>query len=359
MTDAPLPDHVLDFLSEAIDAATEGLPAPSSANLTQEEVELVEEILADMRPVESGDIEAIPFSEDPIAVRLGLVASPPPVAINPAAVSAALGGQDPTVLQRQLSDYGHEVDQTWLSELLAGTLSDVPPHLLRTIAAVLDTEPGELAASHIEPYPAAHVAGLKAELDEPWQIHIHDDEVHLASPEHRLGVLVAHVASVDNLDALNIRRAAWELLTTRWIRHSACVVMSPADNYACIVIDAIDCQPHQHAPTGVLTYGPPLVPGHVVEVLAEYAARFRVTWTPPPPLADDTLSERLIPDDAIDGVEDVLTGRYDEPKRSAFAAVRDLLVQSPAAAWETVVRDLDNPDDPDSVDAALETPMTS
>ena len=359
MTDAPLPDHVLNYLSEAVDAATEDLPAPSAAHLTPDEVELAEAILADMAPVERGDIEPIPFSEDPIAVRLGLVSSPPPVAINPAAVSASLRGQDLTVLERQLSDYGHEVDQAWLSELLAGTLSDVPPHLLRTIAAVLDTEPGELAASHIEPYPVAHVAGLEAEVDEPWQIHIHDDEVHLASPEHRLGVLVAHVASADNLDALNVRRAAWELLTTRWIRHSACVVMSPADNYSCIVIDAIDCQPHQHAPTGMLTYGPSPVPGHIVDVLADYADRFRVTWTPPPTLADDTLRERLIPDDAVEGVEAVLTGRYDEPKRGAFAAVRDLLVGSPAASWETVVRDLEDPGDPDLVDAALETLMNS
>ena len=359
MTDAPLPDHLRDYLSAAIDAATDGLPAPSAANLTAEEAELANAILADMRPTEPGDIDPIPFPEDPIAVRLGLVASPPPVAINSAAVSAALAGQDLITLERRLSDYGHKVDQAWLSELLAGTVGDVAPHLLRTIAALLDIEPGELAASHIKPYPVDHVAALEAQLDEPWHTQIHENEVHLASPEHRLGVLVAHVASVDSLDALNVRRAAWELLTTRWIRHSACVVMSPTDNFSCIVIDAIDCRPHQHAPTGLLTYGPSPSPGHVLDALGEYAARFRVTWMPPPPLADDTLSERLIPDDAVDGIEDALTGRYDEPKRSAFTAVRDLLVQRPAAAWETLIDDLDDPDDPDSVDAVLETIMSS
>lgn len=357
MTDAPFPDHLLDYLKEAIDAATGGPPAPSTAHLTSEELALAEAILADMAPVESGDIEPIPFSEDPIAVRLGLVASPPPVAISPAALSAALSGQDLAALALQLRDYGHEVDQAWLSELLAGTVGEVPPHLLRTIAAVLDIEPGELAARHIEPYPVAHVADRMPEVDEPWQIEIHDGEVHLASPEHRLGVLVAHVASVDNLDAINVRRAAWELLTTRWIRHSACVVMSPTDNYSSIVVDAFDCQPHQHAPTGLLTYGPSPVPGHIVDVLEEYAARFRVTWTPPPPLAGDTLSEQLIPEDAIVGIDDVLTGRYDEPKRSAFAEVRDLLMQIPSAMWETMVHDLDDPDNPDAVDAALETLM--
>lgn len=359
MTDSPLPDHLLDYLSVAIDAATEGRPIPSAENLTSEEVEVVEAVLAGLAPVDITDIEPIPLAEDPIALRLGLVASPPPVAINPAIISALLDGHDLTAVEEQLIGYGHEVDQAWLGKLQAGTLSEVSPHLLRTIAAVFDTEPGELATSHIEPYPVAHIAGLGAELDEPWQIHIHDEEVQVATPEHRLGVLVAHVASVDNLNALNVRRAAWELLTTRWIRHSACLVVSPADDYSCIVIDAIDCQPHQHVPTGVLTYGPSLVPGHIAEVLTEYEDRFRVTWTPPPPLTRDALRERLIPDNAVGGVGEVLTGRYDEPKRSAFASVRDLLVLSPAAVWESVIRDLDDPDDPESVDAALKTLMNS
>ncbi len=357
MTDAPLPAHLLDYLSEAIDAAAEGLPAPSTADLKPEELELAETILADMAPVDVGDIEPIPFAEDPIAVRLGLVASPPPVAINPAAFAGALAGQDLAELMAELGDYGHEVDRAWLSELLAGTVGEVPPHLLRTIAALLDVEPGELAARHIEPYPVAHVAGLEARVQAPWQIHIEDGEVHLASPEHRLGVLVAHVASVDNLDALNVRRVAWELLTTRWIRHSACVVISPTDNYSCIVIDAIDCQPHQHAPTGLLTYGPSPVPGPIVDVLREYGARFRVTWTPPAALADDTLGEQLIPNDAVTGIYDVLTGRYDEPKLSAFANVRDRLVQKQPAAWEAMIQDLHDPDNPDAVDTALQTLM--
>ncbi len=357
MTDAALPAHLLDYLSSAIDAATDGLPAPSTANLTTEELELAETILADMAPVESGDIEPIPFAEDPIAIQLGLVASPPPVAINPAAFAAALSGQDPAELMAALGDYGHEVDPGWLSELLAGEVGEVAPHLLRAIAALLDVEPGELAARHIEPYPVAHVEGLRAHVQEPWQIHTEDGEVHVASPEHRLGVLVAHVASVDNLDALNVRRAAWEMLTTRWIRHSACVVLSPADNYSCIVIDAIDCQPHQHAPTGLLTYGPKPAPGHIVDVLGAYAARFRVTWTPPRALADDALTEQLIPDDAVAGIHDVLTGRYDEPKLSAFTNVRDLLVQRGPAAWNTMAQTADDLDNPDAVDAALEKLM--
>ncbi len=355
MTDAPFSDRLHDFLSAAIDAANnDKLDSPSRADLTAEELELADTVLSEMRPAELGDIEFIPFVEDPIAVRLGLVASPPAVAINVAAVEAVLRDQDLGVLESQLTEYGHTIDRAWLDKFADGRVGELEPHLLRTLAALLDTEPGTLAENQVEPYPFDHVAGLAAQLEEPWHTEIHDNEVHIASSEHRLGVLVAHVGGAEHLDALNVRRAAWELLTTRWIRHNACVVMSPADGYASIVIDAIDCQPHQHAPTGLLTYGPSPVTGHIRDVLSGYAARFSVTWTPPPPLADNMLTERLIPEDAVRGIADVLTGSFAQPKRGAFAAVRDVLSRVSSEDWETFVLAVHDTDDPESVDAALE-----
>lgn len=355
MTNASPPDRFHDYLSAAIEAAhRDDLDPQITTDLTAEERTLADRALSEMRNAELGDIEAVPFAEDPIAVRLGLVAAPPLVVVNAAAIEAALHGQDMKVLEHQLVSYGQTVDRAWLEGLAGGRVGELEPQLLRTLAALLDTEPGTLVENQVEPYPVDQVADLAAQLEEPWHTEIHGEEVHIASSEHRLGVLVAHVGGAEHLDALNVRRAAWELLTTRWIRHNACVIMSPADSYASIVIDAIDCQPHQHAPTGVLTYGPSHAASPVGEALSEYTARFRVTWTPPQRLDDDLLTERLIPEGALDGIPDLLTGSFAQPKRSAFSSVRDVLARVSTEEWEQLVLTVHGVDDPDSVDAALE-----
>ena len=354
----PLPDHILDYINSALDAADHDDPAPDHGVLTPAELELAQDLLSSIRAYDVDSVELVPLTEDPVAIRLGLAAPAPPVVISPETVAAKLASQDLAELEGMLVHYGHTVDREWLRELSDGCISEMSPMILRTLAALLDSEPGELARDDIEPYPADHQLALVDQLAEPWYTEIHGDEVHIANNDHRLGVLVAHVASIDRLDALNVRRAAWELLTSRWIRHSACLIVSPADGFAAVVIDAVDCQPHQRAPSGVLTYGPITVRNHILDALNEYQARYQVSWQPPARISSDTLTDHLIPPTATTGIEALLTGSYAEPKRTAFTAVRDHVKDLPASAWE-VFACLDDPDDLDGVDVTLEAFLTS
>lgn len=307
-----------------------------------------------LREATTDDFEPIPFAEDPVAVRLGLVDPPPPVVVDPDAIISALEDVNLIDLETDLAAYGHVVKQEWLQNLRSGSIDELAAHMLRTLAALTDHEPGELALKNIEPYPATNLKMLQANLEEPWRTEVYDDEVQIVSDDHRLGVLMAHVPAAARLDALNIRTAAWELLTGRWIQHSACVVVSPIDDFAAIIIDAIDCCPHHHAPSGQLTYGPLQTSGPLPDTLAFYQSRFQITWIPPSPLISTALVGELIAPDATDGINDILTSRFAEPKRQAFAMIRDKLTHYPLSAWEAIAT-IDQDADPDIVDAALET----
>lgn len=352
MTDSSIPDHVHNYIDQVLAAKDSGQKLPAPIGLSPEEANLATTII-DLYHSSAEYFEPIPFAEDPVAVNLGLVTPPPPVAINSNAVSLALADADLAELEINLAAYGHSVNQEWLQDLQDGCINELEAHMFRTLAMLIDHEPTELALKDIEPYPVTDLAMLQAHLKEPWRAEIHDDEVQIVSEDHRLGILVAHVPTATRLDALNIRSAAWELLTGRWIQHSACVVVSPIDSFAAIIIDAIDCYPHHHAPSGQLTYGPLQISGRLPDILASYRSRFQITWIPPSPLTSTALTGELIAPGATDGINEILTGRFAEPKRQVFAMIRDKLIHYPLSAWEAIAT-IDYDADPDSIDTALE-----
>lgn len=357
MTDNSIPDHVHNYIDRVLAAKDSGQKLPAPIGLSPEEENLATTII-DLYHGSVDDSEPIPFSEDPVAVNLGLVAPPPPVAVDSNAISLALADAALADLEIDLTSYGHSVNQEWLQDLQGGRINELEAHMLRTLAMLIGHEPAELALKDIEPYPVTDLAMLQAHLKEPWRAEIHDTEVQIVSNDHRLGVLMAHVPAATRLDALNIRSAAWELLTGRWIQHSACVVVSPIDNFAAIVIDAIDCCLHHHAPSGQLTYGPPQVSGPLPDTLASYRSRFQITWIPPSPLISTALVGELIAPDATDGISEILTGHFAEPKRQAFAMIRDKLINYPLSAWEAIAT-IDQDADPNIVDTALEAFISS
>ena len=350
-----LADHVIEYIAAALDAADRGAPRPSPSQLTEAEAAEAAAIIDDLLAADTDpDLEIPPLSENPLAIRLGIAAEPPPVIVDRDAIAAALEGQDLASLAEDLSYYGQTADAGWLEDLAAGTIHAIGPAALRTLAVLVDATPGDLALSAVGLYPAGERGRLDQYLaDTEWRTEAEDDHIAIVSPELRLGVIVAHVPDVEGLTALNIRRIAWEHLAGRWVHMHACVVVSPVDEWAAVVVDAMDCQPHKSAPTGILTYGPDPHVEPLRDALHGYAARFRVRWQPPAPLDAPVLASALIAADSTDGIAELLTGTFKEPKRTAWAEVRDVLAAKPVSAFEPFT-DLEDDADLDVIEAMLD-----
>lgn len=360
MTEPSLPDHVLDYITAALDATDSGQPEPSPVGLTAEELEAARLILADVTSAGDCDVDVPPITEDAVAVRLGIAAEPPPVTIDTAALDAALQDVDIDRLIADLAHYGHTADAGWLRDLREGSIDTLSPIVLRTLAALLDTTPGQLALNGIERYPAGERQRLDLYLQETrWTTETDDDAVMIVNADHRLGVLVAQVPDPGALTALNVRRVAWEHLTGPWAYTSACAVISPVDDWNAVIIDAIDCLPHQSAPSGMLTYGPDLDIQPLGVALDAYAARYRVTWIPPRPLPRPAVDSELIHRDATSGIHALLTlsRRAHETRRTAWTEVRDQITRLNPDAWMpfTVI---DETTDAEDLEAILETLFT-
>ena len=357
MTDPTLPEHVVDYINHALDAADSGQSEPPPYGLTADELEAARLILAEITPVGDIDVDIPPLTEDLIAIRLGIAAEPPPVAIDITALNSALQGVDVDQLTADLSRYGHTADAGWLNELCDGTIEALSPIVLRTLAALLGTTPDQLALNSVERFPASERHHLDLHLHgTEWTTEADGDAVMLASAEHRLGLLVAHVPTTDALTTLNVRRVAWEYLTGLWAHTSACAVVSPVDDWHAVIIDAIDCQPHQSAPSGILTYGPDLEIHPLPVALDTYAARYRVSWTPPQPLPRPASEGELIHRDATCGLHTLLTlsRRAHEAKRTAWAEVRDQVTNLEPQAW-LIFADVEPTTVGEDIEAMLET----
>ena len=360
MTEPTLPDHVLDYITHVLDAADNGQPEPSPDGLTAEEIEAARLILADITPARDFDVDVPPLTEDAVAIRLGIAAEPPPVTIDAAALDSALRDVDVDLLIADLAYYGHTADAGWLRDLRDGTIDALSPIVLRTLAALLNATPGELALNAIERYPASERQRLDLYLhDTEWTTETDEDAVMIVSAEHRLGVLVAHLPNPGALTALNVRRVAWEHLTGPWAHTSACAIISPLDEWNAVIIDAIDCQPHQSAPSGILTYGPDLDTHSLGVALETYAARYHVTWAPPQPLPRPAPEGELISDDATSGIHALLTlsRRAHEAKRTAWTEVRDQITELNRCAWMPLTA-VDETTDAEDIESMLESLLT-
>ena len=353
MSDHELSDGVLAFVKATIESIEHDTAPPSSSELSKPELKLALALLSEMDLTGSEEeVDLLPLSEDSLSVELGLAKAPPPVSLDFKAVATHLANHNLDDLQDDLSRYGFEVDAEYLESLSSGDRSEVPPDFLRVFAAALGAKSEVLVRTDIAPLAGAHADALSARLPSPWSVEILDGETHVVSPDYRMGVLSADSAPSRRLDTLTVRRIAWELLTSRWIRHSACLVVSPSDAYSAIVIDASDCVAHQSAPTGLLSYGDIEKQVSIADALSMYEAQYQVSWNPPEPTTTDNLRGDLIPPEATSGIKDKLTGRFDEPKKSAFADVRDQLILVAASSWEPLAK-LKDPDDLDLVEQAL------
>ena len=357
MTDQTLPEHIVNFIAQALEAADIGQPEPPAHELTADELEAARLILAAITSAQDIDVDIPPLTEDPIAIRLGIAAEPPPVAIDATAFNAALQEIDTDQLLADLASYGHTADADWLSDLRDGAIEEISPVVLRALGALLDVSQGHLALNAIEPYPASKRGRLDRYLDGTgWATETDGDAVMIASVEHRLGLLVAHVPNPGALAGLNVRRVAWEFLTGLWTHTSACAVISPLDDWDAVIIDAIDCQPHQSAPSGILTYGPDHNVQPLRVALSTYEARYHVIWAPPQPLPQPALMDDLIHGDATSGIHGLLSlsARSHEPKRTAWTEVRDRIVQLDPNAWGSFIA-VDETTDAEEIETMLET----
>lgn len=165
MTGPTLPEHIVDYITRALDASDSGRPEPPPHGLTAAELEAARLILADITPLRDVDVVIPPLTDDPIAIRLGIAAEPPPVALDAAALNSALQDVDLDQLIADLSRYGHTADAGWLSDLRDGTTKTLSPIILHTLAALLGTMPGELALSSVERFPASERQPLDLHLD--------------------------------------------------------------------------------------------------------------------------------------------------------------------------------------------------
>lgn len=339
-----LPDHVVTFIADSLTARDNDLAPPEAEHLSSDELSQANLVLGEISdPVEQSP-ESPPLEEDAIAISLGMVEPPPPVVVDAAAVAAALDGHDRGQIVRALTDYGHTCDQAWLDGLASSEVTEVSPLVLRTLAVLVGVEAADLALQAIHVIKATDKDLIEPHLQPPWSTEIDDDAVCVASDDHRIGVLIAHVAEAAQLSSLNVRRVAWDHLSSRWLHHSACLVISPVDGWVGVVVDAIDCHPHHHAPSGALTFGPQLDPQPIGQCLDLYAARFEVLWKPPQSLQSASLENELIVPEALEDIGTVLIGSYAEPKKTAFAEVAADLDALPIAHWMRALNITDESD---------------
>ena len=141
-----LPDHVVAYISDALLAADTGEPLPAADGLTETELAAAQQILDDIPP--AVDVDIPPLSEDPTAIRLGIVPEPDPVTVDTAAVAAAVAAVDTGTLLDDLSHYltrrRYRVDSGWLRGVCDGTITEMSPVVIRVLAALVGVDRSHL-----------------------------------------------------------------------------------------------------------------------------------------------------------------------------------------------------------------------
>ena len=138
-------ERVTDYISNVLWAIENDLPVPDADELTATELTEAREVLAGIDTTPTIEVDIPPLAEDPIAVRLGIVPEPSPVAINRAAVQAFLEEFDLDALLPELTYYlpAHHyctIDASLLRQLDAGTVEALAPRVVRVLAAVLGVD---------------------------------------------------------------------------------------------------------------------------------------------------------------------------------------------------------------------------
>ena len=135
--DKQLADHVLDYITGALDAHIDGSPAPARpTKMTEAEAHFADWVIADITATPPAAVYIPPLAEDPIAVRLGIVPPPAPVPVDTAAAAEALTGADIDSLRADLAHYWHPVTGDWLRGLATGAVTEACPITLRILAVL-------------------------------------------------------------------------------------------------------------------------------------------------------------------------------------------------------------------------------
>ena len=147
--------RVANHISDVLWAIDNDLPMPNKDALTAAELAEVREILAGIDTSPTLDVDIPPLAEDPLAVLLGIVPEPAPVAIDAVAVQSALREFDLGALLPELTHYlpAHHccaMDAALLDRLNAGTVDLLAPRVVRVLAAVLGVDRERLLADGAE-----------------------------------------------------------------------------------------------------------------------------------------------------------------------------------------------------------------
>ncbi|HEY8545223.1 MAG TPA: hypothetical protein VIL36_09250 [Acidimicrobiales bacterium] len=239
------------------------------------------------------DLEVDPASlaESDFAVRHGIVGASPDVVVDGAAVRRAreAAGLTTTDVALAMTRRGYPTDAAGVAAIEDSPAQRLRPREARLLAAIVDL-PLAAVEARPQPWPAqsADVTSLRAAGVET--VVLGDDVVVRTAGGAHLGLLRC-AGEPDVLDARTYRLAAAALLNGAWAHLAGALLVTARPPHFALAVDALDCVPRSHAPTGLSGFTRLADPVPLAEAVAAYDDAYAISWTDPEPL-DDLLAGR-------------------------------------------------------------------
>jgi len=258
-------DHELPFLA----GRTPGSPGPDAS--------LDDDLLDD---------EVGSLAESDFAVRHGFVGASPDVVVDGLLVRRAreAAGLTTTDVALAMTRRGYPIDAPDVAAVEDASAYRLRPREARLLAAIVDL-PLAAVEARPQPWPAqsADVTSLQAAGVDT--VVLGDDVVVRTASGSYLGLLRC-AGEPDVLDARTYRRAAAALLNGAWAHLAGALLVTARPPHHALAVDALDCVPRSHAPTGLSGFTRLADPVPLAEAVAAYDDAYAISWTDPEPLDD-------------------------------------------------------------------------
>lgn len=237
------------------------------------------------------DVDPASLAESDFAVRHGFVGASPDVVVDGLLVRRAreAAGLTTTDVALAMTRRGYPTDAPAVAAVEDAAAYRLRPREARLLAAIVDL-PLAAVEARPQPWPAqsADVTSLRAAGVET--VVLGDDVVVRTGSGSHLGLLRC-AGDPDVLDARTYRLAAAGLLNGAWAHLAGALLVTARPPHHALAVDALDCVPRSHAPTGLSGFTRLADPVPLAEAVAAYDDAYAISWTDPEPL-DDLLARR-------------------------------------------------------------------
>jgi hypothetical protein len=237
------------------------------------------------------DVDPASLAESDFAVRHGFVGASPDVVVDGLLVRRAreAAGLTTTDVALAMTRRGYPTDAPAVAAVEDAAAYRLRPREARLLAAIVDL-PLAAVEARPQPWPAqsADVTSLRAAGVDT--VVLGDDVVVRTGSGSYLGLLRC-AGDPDVLDARTYRLAAAALLNGAWAHLAGALLVTARPPHHALAVDALDCVPRSHAPTGLSGFTRLADPVPLADAVAAYDDAYAISWTDPEPL-DDLLAPR-------------------------------------------------------------------